>query len=115
MVNEFACWFPFTRLVPLEGPKVNAVSPMVREESKEVNPNEKALVPLNKEPSVSVKTSTPPPKRAGAEVDISDVISLRLKAMRQLSENPNSEDAKKQLESATNMVRFSHIKANDLT
>lgn len=82
-------------LVPLEGPKVNAVSPMVREEPPASAPSE---LPVNN------AAKTVDPEKKSANINISDAIAIRLKAMRQLSENPESEEAKKQLDDVTKMV-----------
>lgn len=98
-------------LVPLDGPKVNAVSPMVRDQTGgEETVTTVALLNSTEKPEKEKKASPPPQHSISLEqpqvpnFDISDVIAIRLKAMRQLSENPKSDDAKKQLEDATQMV-----------
>jgi hypothetical protein len=82
---------------------------MVREsdiKKEEEEDTSMAVALLDSEPNIKKVENTCSPLEVSKppDFDISDVIAIRLKAMRQLSENPNSDEAKKHLEDATQMV-----------
>jgi hypothetical protein len=103
-------------LVPLDVPKPPAEEEPKTTQGGEINivettqapvetvtSNSKELLAITEgpqKPQTDIRNETPKPP----DFDISDVIAIRLKAMRHLSENPNSFEAKQQLEDATQMV-----------
>jgi hypothetical protein len=101
-------------LVPLDGAVPNAndaatSSKAKVEESKTEscttvalidNSSSKPSTNANKNTTRDIQLNEPKPPA----FDISDVIAIRLKAMRQISENPKSIEAQKQLDGATQMV-----------
>ncbi|ODN04047.1 Protein SON [Orchesella cincta] len=95
-----------TEIVPLEGgspaptlSNVATVAPMMREEVQESSSSTEPLAIEAPPDNISVDPPSMP------DVDISSVIGLRLKAMRALQENPECNDAKKQLLNATSLMK----------
>jgi len=104
-------------LVPIDGPKIGAVvPPLVQDNSSDVTTSasdnvleantqqEPLAITEAPKPPVDVKRDILPETPKAPDFDISDVIAIRLRAMRNLSANPNSEEAKMQLDEATKMV-----------
>jgi len=88
----------------MDGPKTVAVVPPTAQPTEVSVPVGEAQVAKEEveQPPASNDITLEHPK--APDFDISDVIAIRLRAMRQLSENPQSDDAKTNLENATQMV-----------
>ncbi len=103
----FSDFFDSYRLVPLKTPKVGTVAPMPQET------DEATSVSTSSEPLAITDGSESSPTPFGimyddpkpvSQVDIGSVISKRLRAMRELQQDPDSVTAKEKLESATQEV-----------
>ena len=96
--------------MPLSGPKIGTVAPMpqVTDEATSVSTSSAPLAITDgsaesaAEPVSGIQYDPTPL----SQVDIGTVISKRLRAMRELQENPDSLTAKENLESATLEVSY---------
>lgn len=102
-------------LVPVDGPKVGTVIPMPHVADADDKKNDESTTTTSPLAITDGKSSADKSSEKNSNrdvinsvptvtVDISTLISMRLRAMRKLEENPNDEDAKEAMELATTEV-----------